>query len=486
MCGKMLRLFALAMVMSLIGDVQAVVLRWNDSGPDSLWSTPENWQNGTVPLVGDTAMINILPGPTVATEGLVVNQMWLGEGDTDGGLTVDGGALTVSTWLFAQIGPTGEVFVNMISGTLNVSSNGFGVGMRGPATLNMTGGTITCPGFLIGLESASTGNVNLDGGTITCGYFTMRRDGGSVGWMDVQAGTLIVDGNAVETVQGYIDNGWITAYDDNGTLQSDYDITNKSKTTLRAVHKLKPYPLDGGLVSPGNVELSWILPDPGVPGQTVLADVYFTDDLQAMIDFTDPQAIQIVNEQDVNSFVVQTEPKTHYYWAVDTYIGDPNDPILGPIFSFFADNRTPEVDAGADVVSWLEDGVRTRNLEATVTDDGVIEPYTVQWTVVSEPGDPNSPDAVITDPTAEETSITMSAVGEYVLQLEAFDGEYASSDKITIYVYTDTCEAAQSLPDYEPLVGDLNGDCKVDEVDLALLQENWLQDNSLTEEIDLD
>ncbi|MCP4610277.1 MAG: hypothetical protein GY845_16325 [Planctomycetes bacterium] len=47
MCGKMLRLFALAMVMSLIGNVQAVVLRWNDSAPDSLWSTPENWLKDT-------------------------------------------------------------------------------------------------------------------------------------------------------------------------------------------------------------------------------------------------------------------------------------------------------------------------------------------------------------------------------------------------------------------------------------------------------
>jgi hypothetical protein len=110
----------------------------------------------------------------------------------------------------------------------------------------------------------------------------------------------------------------------------------------------------------------------------------------------------------------------------------------------------------------------------------------VQWTLVSEPDDPNSPDAVIADLTAENTTITVSAVGEYVLRLEALDGEYSGSDEITIYVYTDTCQAAQSLPDYEPLVGDLNGDCKVDDVDLALLQENWLKDSSLTQEIELD
>jgi hypothetical protein len=141
------------------------------------------------------------------------------------------------------------------------------------------------------------------------------------------------------------------------------------------------------------------------------------------------------------------------------------------------------VYAGADVVTWLEDGfVRTGNLDATVTDDGFISPYTVQWTVVSEPNDPNSPDAVIAEPTAEDTIITLSARGEYVLQLDAFDGEYTGSDTVTINVYNDSVEATWSLPDYEPLVGDLNGDCKVDEADLALLMEDWLQDNSLTDE----
>jgi len=67
------------------------------------------------------------------------------------------------------------------------------------------------------------------------------------------------------------------------------------------------------------------------------------------------------------------------------------------------------------------------------------------------------------------------------LQLDAFDGEYTGSDTVAINVYRDGCEAAKSLPDYVPLLGDLNGDCKVDEADLALLEENWLMDNSLTE-----
>jgi len=148
------------------------------------------------------------------------------------------------------------------------------------------------------------------------------------------------------------------------------------------------------------------------------------------------------------------------------------------MFTFRTANQPPVVDAGPDLVTWqADDGVRTGNLDATVTDDSAI-PYTLQWTVVSEPDDPNNPDAVIADPSAEDTSITLAAVGEYVLQLEAFDGEYTGSDTVTINVYNDGCEAAQSLPDYVPLVGDLNGDCKVDDADMALLQENWLKSGS--------
>jgi hypothetical protein len=144
-----------------------------------------------------------------------------------------------------------------------------------------------------------------------------------------------------------------------------------------------------------------------------------------------------------------------------------------------ADNIPPQVNAGADIVTWLADGVRIGNLDAIVTDDGAISPYTVQWTVISEP---NEGAAVIETVGAEDTGITLSALGEYVLQLEASDGEYSGSDTVTINVYSDNCEAAQSLANYEPLVGDLNGDCKVDEADMALLEENWLQDNALTDE----
>jgi len=480
MSKKLVYLSYFVFVLCLVGDVQAVDMTWSDATGDHLWSTPQNWDTGTVPTFDDYPRIALLVGPTIANEGAAANLLGLGYG---GGsvttMTVDGGSLEIITYFQLGLSNGCEATCDMISGTL--TSGHILVGDRGSGTLNMTNGTITVNGlFRIGHHPTSIGHVNLDGGTINTSTFDMRGNVGSVGTMDVRAaGTLIIDGDNVTAVQGYIDSGWITAYDGKGMLQLDYDVTNKGKTTLSARHFLNPNPTDGSLLSSGEVELSWTLPDPCVPGQAVSVDVYFTDDLQALKQFTNPEAMKIVSNQSVSSVVVQTEPKTQYYWAIDSYIGSDNDPVYGPIFSFVVDNMPPKVDAGSDVVTWLVDGVRAGNLDATVTDDGAISPYTVQWTVISEP---NEATAVIETPTAEDTKITLSATGEYVLQLEASDGEYSGSDTVTINVYEDSCLAAQSLPDYEPLVGDLNNDCRVDEADMALLEENWLKDNSLTED----
>ncbi len=470
------KLIYFVLVMGLVGNVQAQDSTWTDAAGDHNWFTSENWSE--FPTDAHWAKVrNGLPGPTITSEGAVARRVHVGYAE-GGALTVDGGTLVISAddLLLGKNGGSGTL--NMISGTINVGRD-FEVGGGNPGIVNMTGGTIIVgDDFMIPEATASTAEVNLDGGTIIVnGDLNMRADGGTMnGKMNITAGTLIIDANVVSIVQGYIDNGWITAYGGNGTVQLDYDVTNEGQTTLKGVHKLNPNPIDGGFALPGAVELSWTLPDPCTPGQSVSVDVYFTDNWEAIYSFTDPASIQVVSQGNVTSVPVQTVPKTRYYWAIDSYIGSDSDPVYGPIFSFVIDNMPPQVDAGKDVVTWLLDGVRAGNLDATVSDD---DAYTVQWTLISEP---NEGTAVIETATAEDTVITLSALGEYVLQLDASDGEYTGSDSVTINVYSDSCQAAQSLPDYEPLVGDLNGDCRVDEADMALLEENWLKDNTLTEE----
>ncbi|MHC4533547.1 MAG: hypothetical protein ACYS6K_06310, partial [Planctomycetota bacterium] len=258
-------------------------------------------------------------------------------------------------------------------------------------------------------------------------------------------------------------------------LNVDYDVTNPGKTTVTATPLLKPNPVDGGSLSPGQIELSWTLPDPILPDMPVTVDVYFTDDLDALKNFTDPDAIRIVSNQGVSSIVVQTQPKTRYYWAIDIYYGPGFIPVYGPIFSFFTDNQPPAVQFANDLLTtWVTDGIVDVNLDATVTDDSGL--YSVVWTVVSEP---NEGATVISDSSAEDTVVNLSATGQYILQLEADDGEYTGSNTITINVFADGCEAAKSLPDFELIPGDINEDCVVDDLDLAILEAHWLESNAL-------
>jgi hypothetical protein len=474
MFKKMAFLVSLVQLLVLLNSASALI-SWSDGGADSLWTTAANWSGDVVPGSIDAASIDQPPDThCVIQDGIDAEceTLRVGNGGLPTYLDITGGSLTAAGAYIGVDSPGGHGTLNMSGGLF--STGGLQIGWGGIGTLNMTGGTIELTGNLVVPGQTGTGTVNLRSGTISAVDLRLTS---ATGLVDVGAGTLILDGDDTETLQTFRDDGWLVAYGGQGELHVDYDVTNPGKTTVTATALLAPSPADGSLVSPGQVELSWTLPEPSVPGEPVLVDVYFTDDLELLESFS--EAILIVSGQSVSSVVVQADRKTQYYWAVDVYVGSDDDPIYGPIFTFLSDNLIPEVDAGADIATWLEGGPRIGALDATVADDGAVMPYTVKWTVVSEP---NEGDAVIEAPTAEDTNVTLAALGEYVFQLAAFDGEYIGTDTVTINVYSDSCAAAQSLPDYVPLVGDLNGDCRVDELDMALLEENWMQDNALTEE----
>jgi PKD repeat protein len=86
-------------------------------------------------------------------------------------------------------------------------------------------------------------------------------------------------------------------------------------------------------------------------------------------------------------------------------------------------NTAPEVTASGPATVTLPDAAV---LDGTVTDDG---PYTVLWSRVSGPGT-----VAFADETAEDTSATFSAAGDYVLRLTADDGELTGDDTVAITV----------------------------------------------------
>jgi len=474
MFKKMTCLISLIVPLVMFSPASAMIF-WDDGGIGHLWSTPANWSPDSIPTKFDPVSIDD-PDNTHCeiTDGIIAEceTLRVGNAGFTANLDISGGSLTASGAYVGVDNPSGHGILNISGGLFSTGSLQLGWG--GTGTLNMTGGTIELSDNLVIPGQTGSGSAYLHGGTINASDLRLTSASGS---LDITTGTLILDGDDTAVVQSYIDDGWLTAYDGQGRVNLDYGVTNAAKTTVKATAFLNPNPADGGSASSGEVELSWTLPDPCEPGQPVLVDVYFTDDLDLLTQFTDPAAIQIVSKQNVSSVRVQTQPKTRYYWAVDTYVGSPSDPVYGPIFSFPADNQASSVMFEQDLITtWLTDGTVDVDLDATVTDDGAISPYTVQWTVVSEP---NEGTAVIMDAAAEDTTVSLNEIGRYVLQLQANDGEYTGSATVTIDVYADGCEAAKSLPDFELIPGDINEDCIVNELDLAILESHWLESNAL-------
>ncbi len=326
MSGKSICLFSSILVLSLVCNAQGVTRTWNDNGPDSLWDTAGNWSGNTLPTLNDMAKLDRLPGPTVVGDDAKADNIPVGTGSSTAALTVAGGTLTTTRWLIVGYSPGSDGTINIDSGTINVGTH-LNMGFDGLGTLNMTDGTITVTDLLeIPKNVAGTGHVDLHGGIISARVFYMRRTG-SVGTMDITAGKLIVNGDVREAVQGYIDNGWITAYREYprpGRVEMTYD-AETDKTALRAIHPFEPSPATESTVSVNVNQLSWTLPAPSLPGGIVDCDVYFG---------TDPAVEnnpKIVSRQAVESVAVTLATMTDYYWAIDVY--DSNISATQPIFS---------------------------------------------------------------------------------------------------------------------------------------------------------
>jgi len=174
-----------------------------------------------------------------------------------------------------------------------------------------------------------------------------------------------------------------------------------------------------------------------------------------------------------------------YYWIVDESLGaadveDWGNIVMGALWSFETITSAPEVDAGRNIVTWLKDGTTVVNLNGIVTD--VTNDVTATtWSVVASPNDIT---VDIGDASAAVTTATLTAMGQYTLELHAVDAKTnEGSDQMEISVFGSACEAAQNHPDgYTAPTGDLNNDCKVDFFDFTAFAVGWLDDAALIED----
>lgn len=434
----------------------------------NLWSDADNWDNG-IPdqeqkVKGQPNTMNILDYDA----GLVKHIALEGDGGPRQLRLVDGAVLSVWDWViigYAEGTPEEPHLLEVLGGELT-SQIRMKIGFQGSGKLVIDhGGTVNVLSqeFDIAERAGSHGIVELRGGSLnlltdSSEPLRFRRDGNSTASMDFSGGilTLPYSDAQVANINDHIADGTITAYGGVGIVLAEK--TEDNILVVKGLHPFNPLPEDGSIVTtPGTITLSWTV-DEGTP-----VDVWFgpNPDLVA--------AELIVAKQEVTSVAVTILPKQRYFWAVDTYAPDAADPNLGSIFDFLSDNAPPVVKTADYIATCLDNGSAEVAIAATVTD---ADPTTVVWTVISEP---NEGMAVIANPDQTETTVTLSALGTYVLQLEADDGEYKGADTLTIGVFSDNCEAAKSLPDWTPIPGDINLDCIVNQLDLDILNEQWLE-----------
>lgn len=245
---------------------------WNNSAGDRAWNTPANWSGGLPNSTVKTGIRGnfsatgpiIKAGTTAMTKELVIGD-WSSASDK---LEMTGGSLTTAGWVILGYGKTNKGTLIISDGTVTCNSH-LDIGFKGAGHMTLTGGSVTVTGtFGISLDSdglgTSTGVLQLEGGTITCGSFVMKTGG----TMDVRAGTLVINGDVRSTVNGYVANGWITAYGGAGILNVDIT-SNPGKTTVWAEDGA-PAPGNGDVDGDGYIDQTdlllfaaqWLDPDP--------------------------------------------------------------------------------------------------------------------------------------------------------------------------------------------------------------------------------
>jgi len=431
-----------------------------------LWSNEGNWSDG-LPDADDKVQIEGGVLCVLDYDAGVIKHTALEGGSTTHLRLVDGAQVSVRDWSIIAYGgaPEEPHLLEVLGGVYNANARMF-IGFQGSGKLVVDYAgvvNLNAQEFAVGENTGGKGVVEFRGGSLNLlsnsGLPLRFRAGtNATASMDFSGGvmTQAYSDARLAYVNDHIGDGTITAYDGVGTVVVE---TVHDTIIVKGLHPFNPVPADSVIVVPGSTTLEWTV-DADTP-----VDVWFgtTGD-----DFT-----KIVDSQTVSSVQVDTVKGTRYFWAVDTYAPGAADPNLGPLFDFLADNLAPVVYAGANVTTWLDDGSAEVAISGTVTDS---DPTTVAWTVISES---NEGAAAIANADQADTTVTLSALGAYVLQLEADDGEYQGEDTITINVFENSCLAARSLPGYEPIPGDLNLDCVVDQLDIDLLLEQWLNCNGL-------
>ncbi len=526
----MKKLLSLLIVLFLCSvSVNAANVLWTGDGADPCYTTGVNWQGGNMPSTNDAPFFNSngtrtypceihtsvqcqysnmghAPGELTAVIDILDGgewlggDMWIGRNGNDsnpakGIVNVNGGKINMTKNII--LGANESVgILNIYDGesTANIMTFMKGFNNRGDENqgfLNMYGGKLELNQIFTqeGELNLNEGGINLEGGVLQVNTNIILDEVNRPNVkIDISKdGVLLVKNSLRPTVDAEIAEGMITAWGGlfDTVIVEEYDPAVPDYFGVLAPFYLEPVPANGSEVFADEVtEISWTLPEPNLPSDDILVDLYFGEG-------TDPNAVpqELTGESNVSSFAVTLTENTDYIWKIKVY--DENSsgaPILVSegIFQFQTkvDNKAPTVDAGADDYTWLDNGSVSYDFNnASVIDDGGGE-LSYTWTTISQPGE-NAP---IIDPCdVLNATVTLVDSGMYTFELtvvDSFEGnpQFTESDTINIMVYDNGCAAAKQEGLYTEAEarakGDTNYNCVVNLADLKAMASNWLIDVS--------
>jgi len=227
----------------------------------------------------------------------------------------------------------------MSGGTVDVSSM-FRCSDYGAAYLHMTGGSINVAGVFYIVRRGNSGGTNtsghvqLDGGTITVDDFQMDpQNSGRPATVDITAGTLTVSGDKTGVINGYVADGWITAYSGSGDLSVELVGGNTVLTAEMGDGAWSPDPADGATNVPLDATLGW-----SSGAGAVQHDVYFGTSFEDVNAASDPDVLPGRGRQDGNTYTPGALALGQvYYWRIDE-VNEAATPTIerGNVWSFAA------------------------------------------------------------------------------------------------------------------------------------------------------
>ena len=447
--------------------------------------------------------------------------------ETTGTIVIDGGGQVIASRI--TLGRIGDGVIILNDGLVDCSTGQVEFGLAvGSGTLVVNGGSFKALGFV----GSNNGRIELNGGVLEVGSLTL----GAV-TVDITGGTLMVAGDQTASVLAYAQAGFITTFGQDGsrgglTVAYDADldqtVVGADAAGMDLSKAWRPAPSGEGAA----VEsvLSWKAGDSTAPAQG--HDVYFGTDAAAVNDATVDDVTGVYRgRQDANSYdpgplvLGQT-----YYWRVDQVLQDSGDVHKGDVWSFtiqatlMVDDFNGYADWQAVLEVWEEQGSAFNWVSTTFAaagnslgvdlkpEEGLsgamimrrdmdLTAYGVRALAFDFASDPNQGfvQAIYVELTDAVNTARVTIDDPLIVRNRAWGlvdvdlGQFAGIDltqvkslalgvtlspngtqRVTVYFDQLRLFPQRCVPE-RTLAGDLNGDCTVDEADLAILTDRWLE-----------